>query len=341
MELWPWMCTAATEHFQKLTGRRIKVFNYIKDELDYECFLPGALKQLRSDLEKKSPSQQMRYVQRIARDYYIQARPFERYIKKYESARFRSYSDNELIAVVREWMKYYPRLSMQAWYAVLIDIWYPSPSEHVQIKRVIGKARDHLGHIHARANKVDCRLYGEIGRRIHTSVHSMSYLFPDEVITALEKKECMEPLVQQRKKLCIASDYSGELKLYHGQAARRLAAKYDIPQAGKKKQRILRGTPAHPGKVLGRVRKILLDTDFPKFKKGEILVALQTMVHYVPLMKKSKAILTEFGGLTSHAAIVSRELKKPCIVSVPNLITSLKDGDRVEVDAEKGVIKKL
>ena len=295
------MCTTATKHFQKLTGRRIKVFSYIKDELDYECFLPGALNRLRSDLEKKSPARQVAYVRRIARDYYKQAHLFERYLKKYEPASFRGYSNQELIAAVREWMKRYPKLSMQAWYAVLIDIWYPSPNEKKQIKHIIGKVRDHLGHLHARANNVDRRLYGEIGRRIHTSLHGMYYLFPGEAIDALKNNKCMEPLTQQRRKLCAASDHTGTLKLYHGREARKLAAQYEVPQAGKKKQRVLQGTPAQTGKITGRVRKIVLDKDFPGFRKDEILVALQTMVHYVPLMEKSKAILTEFGGLTSHA----------------------------------------
>ena len=65
------------------------------------------------------------------------------------------------------------------------------------------------------------------------------------------------------------------------------------------------------------------------------------MVHYLPIMKKAKAILTEFGGLTSHAAIVSRELNKPCVVGIPNLLASVQDGDKVEVDADNGNIRVL
>jgi pyruvate,water dikinase len=75
-----------------------------------------------------------------------------------------------------------------------------------------------------------------------------------------------------------------------------------------------------------------------KFKKGDILVAPFTNVNYLPVMHQAKAILTETGGLTSHAAIVSRELGKPSIVGIKNLIASLKDGDMVEVDANKGVV---
>ena len=60
-----------------------------------------------------------------------------------------------------------------------------------------------------------------------------------------------------------------------------------------------------------------------------------------PIMNKAKAILTETGGLTSHAAIVSRELKKPCIVGIKNLLMVLKDTDLVEVDANNGIVRLL
>ena len=58
-------------------------------------------------------------------------------------------------------------------------------------------------------------------------------------------------------------------------------------------------------------------------------------------MRGARAILTETGGITSHAAIVSRELKKPCIVGIKELVASLEDGDLVEVDAERGVVQIL
>lgn len=339
--IWVWHCDAAKKHFFKLTSRNVRTFINVQDELSYQCFLPRALSLLKSDFERLNTKQQITYINRIAKDYYTHAKPFELYVKKYHNAQFRSMSDNALIGAVRGMMRFYPAVTMQAWYAVVFDIWYPSPETHKKAKRIIGAARDHLGHLHAYTAKIDDALLKEFARRANSRARAMYYLSPDEIIRALQTKEPLEPLAQQRMKLCVVSDHTGRLQLYHGQAARRLAAQYDIPQAGKKKQRMLRGTPAQPGKVVGKVCKMLFDKDFPKFKKGEILVALQTMVHYVPLMKKSKAILTEFGGLTSHAAIVSRELGKPCIVGIPNLIASLKDGDRVEVDADKGVVRKV
>jgi len=65
------------------------------------------------------------------------------------------------------------------------------------------------------------------------------------------------------------------------------------------------------------------------------------MPEYMPIIRKAKAIVTEIGGITCHAAIVSRELKKPCIIGVKNATNIIKDGDEVEVDADEGIIKIL
>ena len=74
---------------------------------------------------------------------------------------------------------------------------------------------------------------------------------------------------------------------------------------------------------------------------GDILVSIATRPEMLPVMKKAAAIVTDEGGITCHAAIVSRELKIPCIVGTQTATSVLKDGDKVEVDTEKGVVKTL
>ena len=71
------------------------------------------------------------------------------------------------------------------------------------------------------------------------------------------------------------------------------------------------------------------------------MVAKSTVPSFVSAMERASAILTEIGGLLSHAAIVSRELKTPCIVGIDNITEILKDGDLVKVNATKGTVKKL
>ena len=81
--------------------------------------------------------------------------------------------------------------------------------------------------------------------------------------------------------------------------------------------------------------------DGSSFQVGEILVTGMTRPEFLPVMKKALAFITDAGGILSHAAIVARELKKPCIIGTHIATRLLKNGDLVEVDANNGVIKKL
>ncbi len=95
------------------------------------------------------------------------------------------------------------------------------------------------------------------------------------------------------------------------------------------------------GRVEGKVRIVLDAHNPPPFEEGEILVTTMTTPEFIFVMKKASAIITDTGGLTSHAAIVSRELKKPCIIGTKIATKVLKDGDVVEVDADTGVVRIL
>ena len=101
----------------------------------------------------------------------------------------------------------------------------------------------------------------------------------------------------------------------------------------------LRGTTAFSGKVQGEVCIVNEPSQLHKMNEGDVLVAIATTPSIVPAMKKAIAIVTEEGGLTCHAAIVSRELKTPCVVGTKIATRVFKDGDMVEVDAEMGVVR--
>lgn len=104
----------------------------------------------------------------------------------------------------------------------------------------------------------------------------------------------------------------------------------------------LSGSIACSGKVSGKVRIIVdVKQEGDKFKKGEILITSMTKSEFVPLMKKAAAIVTDEGGIVSHAAILARELKKPCITGTKIATKVLKNGDLVEVDAENGIVRIL
>lgn len=99
----------------------------------------------------------------------------------------------------------------------------------------------------------------------------------------------------------------------------------------------LKGTGACPGIVRGRVR-VVLDPRGARLEPGEILVARQTDPGWVVLFPAAAGLLVERGSLLSHSAIVSRELRLPCIVSLPGITTTLTTGDLVEMDGTRGTI---
>ncbi|MDP3994470.1 MAG: phosphoenolpyruvate synthase, partial [bacterium] len=101
---------------------------------------------------------------------------------------------------------------------------------------------------------------------------------------------------------------------------------------------ILTGAPASPGIGTGPVKILKSPKEISKISKDDVLVASMTSPDYVPAMKKAAAIITDQGGQTSHAAIVSRELGIPCVVGTKNATKILKDGDIVTVDGGQGKI---
>ena len=105
---------------------------------------------------------------------------------------------------------------------------------------------------------------------------------------------------------------------------------------------IVKGLPASPGNVAGKVHVILDPAHIDEFQQGEILVTEMTAPDWVPAMKKAKAIVTDSGGMTCHASIVSRELGIPCIVGTKSrgeaATTAIKDGIDVTIDATHGVV---
>lgn len=110
-----------------------------------------------------------------------------------------------------------------------------------------------------------------------------------------------------------------------------------VPDVG-----VLRGQPASSGIVTGRARVIrAADIATADLEPGEILVTDMTTPDFLPLMMKAGGVVTAWGGILCHAAIVCRELKKPCVTNVKGALESIHDGAMLEVDATHGTIRIL
>jgi len=106
-------------------------------------------------------------------------------------------------------------------------------------------------------------------------------------------------------------------------------------------QDFVSGQPAFLGKITGKAKIISGPKDMGKVKTGDILIAFYTDPNLLPAMEKAGGFVTDQGGITSHAAIVAREMKKPCIIGTRIATKIFKDGDIIEVDANSGTVRKI
>jgi phosphoenolpyruvate synthase/pyruvate phosphate dikinase len=182
----------------------------------------------------------------------------------------------------------------------------------------------------------------ELGRRVGITGPEAMFVLPEEYPEALKSPKKWLKIAQERRKLGVLICGKDGMKFL----IRKEAEKY-LKGMGFVQERVgietneMKGMPACSGKARGIVKIINTIKDVHKMGKGNILVSAATTPDLVPAMKKAAAIITNEGGITCHAAIVSRELKIPCIVGVKNANKILKDGDEIEVDANRGIISKV
>jgi len=198
------------------------------------------------------------------------------------------------------------------------------------------KRKEHL----CKAVIINKRFLEEISKRTNILYDLLQFISPWEIEKLLLDKEKMILKLEERKKeVIVMCPDKGGIVFITGEEAGEIHTLLEKEIMGEKSE--LTGRPACQGVAKGKVKIINKMEEFSKFNKGDILVSSMTRPEFVPLMEKAAAIVTDEGGITCHAAIVSRELGVPCIVGTEIATKVLKDGDLVEVDAEKGIVRKL
>lgn len=176
----------------------------------------------------------------------------------------------------------------------------------------------------------------EIARRTNLTLSETNYLLLDELVEILKiGKNRYEKRISARQKAYSLLLKNGKLTIYDRDISKEMLGK----QTTHTQQ--LSGTVGNPGIVTGPAKIVFHRGEFDKFKPGDILVTTMTHPEFLPIMKQAAAIVTDEGGITSHAAIVARELGKPCIIGTKVATKVLKDGDRVEVDADRSIVRKI
>jgi phosphohistidine swiveling domain-containing protein len=181
----------------------------------------------------------------------------------------------------------------------------------------------------------------EIGARLKLNYGELVHLAYWEIRDALlGKSKVPMNLIEKRMKRYAAILFGGEFRIIVDKD------ELDYLQEEKEKKKVvdvleIKGNVACKGKVKGPVKVVMHPTQITKVEKGDILVAPMTSPDFVIGMLKAIAIITDHGGITCHAAIVSRELNIPCVIATKIATKVLKDGDVVEVDAYNGIVKKI
>jgi len=182
-------------------------------------------------------------------------------------------------------------------------------------------------------------LLKEIGKRANISLKAMRDSFPEEIQDILNGK-ISEDFINKRREKCFVVWEEGKVKpqILTGDQTKQWEEKLSVQHNN---IQIIKGNCASKGKVEGKVRVLLSASENDKLEDGEILVTFMTSPDFMSAIRRCGAIVTNLGGVTSHAAIISRELGIPCVVGTKNATEALKTGDMVEVDADKGEIRIL
>lgn len=179
------------------------------------------------------------------------------------------------------------------------------------------------------------KLYAEIGKRTSYPLQDLMMMLDSEIRTAMLENRKTE-LAERKKEMILTVDRE-KPELLTGQKMRDFLAK----NLAEEKKREITGLSVSPGVVKGIARIILHTSELSKVTQGDIMVTPMTRPDFVTMMKKCAAIVTDEGGVLCHAAIVSRELLIPCVVGTKSATTTIKDGDTIEVDAIKGIVRIL
>ncbi|MFH0889704.1 MAG: PEP-utilizing enzyme [Candidatus Aenigmatarchaeota archaeon] len=185
-------------------------------------------------------------------------------------------------------------------------------------------------------------LLAEISERSGVSLDELKFTFPGEMELIL-KGGFSRNEISKRMRNCmiIWRENSDNYEYYSGEGAfkkeKEIFSKDDkLPEVME-----INGSPAQRGIVRGVAFVTSSAIDAGNMKRGQILVAPMTSPDFVTVMKKAAAIVTDWGGLLCHAAIVSREFGIPCVVGTNIATKVIKTGDMIEVDADEGVVRKI
>lgn len=177
--------------------------------------------------------------------------------------------------------------------------------------------------------------FEEICNRLKIKPGELIYLTGNEISNLLENNYKLDKklITERMKNVSIIKEHN-KMMIFSGDEIKKVIKKVI-------KATIVKGSVACRGKAVGIAKLLFEEEDMGKIKKGDIIVSPMTRPHFVPAMKRAVGIVTDFGGILCHAALISREFGIPCIVGTNNATKIFNDGDLIELDAYEGIARKI
>lgn len=213
------------------------------------------------------------------------------------------------------------------------------------LEKIKNSGREHLNKMIFGGTSYLSKALSILSKQFRISLDDLFWYSKDEVMDLYEEKKLDKIKIQDRKFAYVFLIKNGTLITFQGKQAKDFISSFVV---GVSKDEI-RGIVANPGKVKAKAKVMKYGADtFEKvsqvvkeMENGDVLVAETTSPEIIVACKKASAILTNQGGLLSHAAIVSRELNIPCIVGLENITHLVSDGDILDIDATNGTVRIL
>jgi len=168
--------------------------------------------------------------------------------------------------------------------------------------------------------------------------HELSYCSDDELILYLQSGQRVDPmLLRERRNGFAAFLHDGAVSVLTGDALRKWLNRGK--EESDRPLREVRGLTAYRGTASGRARIVMSAAAQDAVQEGDVLIVSMTSPDFLPSMQKAAAFVTDEGGVICHAAIIARELKKPCVIGTRKATSVFRDGDWVEVDGLNGIVR--
>jgi len=192
------------------------------------------------------------------------------------------------------------------------------------------------------------KILNNISINTNISYNDIEQYYYSELISLITENKKLDPdtILSRKNIAAITKDDNGKVEYVTEEKAQEL---FDLLYGKNEDKNVLKGITGYSNGQIVKGEVKIIHTDYKNIEKvkkemaemkdGQILVSQITAPELMPAIKKAAAIVTDIGGLLSHAAIISRELKIPCVIGTKNASEVLKDGDMVEVEADRGIVR--